>query len=59
LKPENLLLDSSKKIKIIDFGFGNTYTTDGLLDTFCGSPFYAAPEMILGQRYEGPEVDMW
>ena len=59
LKPENLLLDSEKNIKIIDFGFGQTYKSDGLLDTFCGSPFYAAPEMILGKRYEGPEVDMW
>ncbi|KAI9366096.1 kinase-like domain-containing protein [Zopfochytrium polystomum] len=59
LKPENLLLDESKRIKIIDFGFGNNYTLDGLLDTFCGSPFYAAPEMILGKKYEGPEVDMW
>ncbi|TPX31998.1 hypothetical protein SmJEL517_g04825 [Synchytrium microbalum] len=59
LKPENLLLDEKKVIKIIDFGFGNNFTTDGLLDTFCGSPFYAAPEMILGRKYEGPEVDMW
>ncbi|KAJ3333212.1 MAP/microtubule affinity-regulating kinase 3 [Blyttiomyces sp. JEL0837] len=59
LKPENLLLDERKWIKIIDFGFGNNYSIDGLLDTFCGSPFYAAPEMILGKKYEGPEVDMW
>ncbi|KAJ3092186.1 MAP/microtubule affinity-regulating kinase 4 [Quaeritorhiza haematococci] len=59
LKPENLLLDEKKCIKIIDFGFGNNFTSDGLLDTFCGSPFYAAPEMILGKKYEGPEVDMW
>ncbi|KAH9248767.1 hypothetical protein BASA81_013562 [Batrachochytrium salamandrivorans] len=59
LKPENLLLDERKCIKIIDFGFGNNFTLNGLLDTFCGSPFYAAPEMILGKKYEGPEVDMW
>ncbi|KNC99632.1 CAMK/CAMKL/MARK protein kinase [Spizellomyces punctatus DAOM BR117] len=59
LKPENLLLDETKTIKIIDFGFGNNFTMEGLLDTFCGSPFYAAPEMILGKKYEGPEVDMW
>ncbi|KAJ3323357.1 hypothetical protein HDV06_001877 [Boothiomyces sp. JEL0866] len=59
LKPENLLLDEKKNIKIIDFGFGNNFSTNGLLDTFCGSPFYAAPEMILGKKYEGPEVDMW
>jgi serine/threonine protein kinase len=59
LKPENLLLDRHKVVKIIDFGFGNTYKPNALLETFCGSPFYAAPEMILGKRYEGPEVDMW
>ncbi|KAI9348629.1 kinase-like domain-containing protein [Obelidium mucronatum] len=60
LKPENLLLDSQKVIKIIDFGFGNNYKSDGSqLDTFCGSPFYAAPEMILGKKYTGPEVDVW
>ena len=59
LKPENLLLDDKKNIKIIDFGFGNNYRSNELLDTFCGSPFYAAPEMILGKKYIGPEVDVW
>nr|KAJ3420469.1 hypothetical protein HK105_005640 [Polyrhizophydium stewartii] len=59
VKEQNLLLDDKKNIKIIDFGFGNNFTLNGLLDTFCGSPFYAAPEMILGKKYEGPEVDMW
>ncbi|KNC78184.1 CAMK/CAMKL protein kinase [Sphaeroforma arctica JP610] len=59
LKPENLLLDANNNIKIIDFGFSNTYSDDGLLDTFCGSPFYAAPEMVGGRKYCGPEVDMW
>lgn len=59
LKPENLLLDTKQSIKIIDFGFGNTIKPKGLLNTYCGSPFYAAPEMILGKPYEGPEVDLW
>jgi MAP/microtubule affinity-regulating kinase len=59
LKPENLLLDENNRIKIIDFGFGNTFHRDRLLDTYCGSPFYAAPEMIQGIRYIGPEVDIW
>eukprot|EP00158_Paraphelidium_tribonemae_P005913 Partr_v1_DN27587_c0_g1_i2_m30046 putative serine threonine-protein kinase len=59
LKPENLLLDDYGNIKIIDFGFGNTFHRDRLLDTYCGSPFYAAPEMIQGIRYIGPEVDVW
>jgi MAP/microtubule affinity-regulating kinase len=53
------LLDEKKNIKIIDFGFGNNFKLNSFLDTFCGSPFYAAPEMILGKKYEGPEVDMW
>lgn len=59
MKPENLLLDSNKNVKLIDFGFGNTFHKDRLLDTFCGSPFYAAPEMIQGIKYIGPEVDVW
>ncbi|TPX38274.1 hypothetical protein SmJEL517_g00287 [Synchytrium microbalum] len=59
LKPENLLLDAHKNIRIIDFGFGNTFHRDRFLDTYCGSPFYAAPEMIKGVRYVGPEVDVW
>lgn len=52
-------MDENKNIKIIDFGFSNTFVNHEFLETFCGSPFYAAPEMVLGQRYEGPEVDMW
>jgi serine/threonine protein kinase len=56
LKPENLLLDDGNNIKIIDFGFSNTFSETGLLDTFCGSPFYAAPEMVSGRKYLGPEV---
>ncbi|RKO93022.1 kinase-like domain-containing protein [Blyttiomyces helicus] len=59
LKPENVLIDSNKCVKIIDFGFGNTFHRDKFLSTFCGSPFYAAPEMIAGKRYVGPEVDVW
>jgi 5'-AMP-activated protein kinase catalytic alpha subunit len=59
LKPENLLIDENKNIKIIDFGFTNIYRKDTLLDTFCGSPYYAAPEMILAKKYTGPEVDVW
>lgn len=43
LKAENLLLDSDFNIKIADFGFSNNYQPDGQLDTFCGSPPYAAP----------------
>ncbi|OMJ87155.1 hypothetical protein SteCoe_11154 [Stentor coeruleus] len=59
LKPENLLLDEKNNIKIVDFGLSNTYKPDETLKTACGSPCYAAPEMIAGKRYKGIEVDIW
>ncbi|CAK6984058.1 serine/threonine-protein kinase MARK1 [Scomber scombrus] len=46
-------------IKIADFGFSNEFTLGSKLDTFCGSPPYAAPELFQGKKYEGPEVDVW
>ena len=46
---ENLLLDSNMNIKIADFGFSNEFTVGSKLDTFCGSPPYAAPELFQGQ----------
>ena len=57
LKPENLLLDFDKGIKIVDFGLSNTYKTGELLKTACGSPCYAAPEMIAGKKYDGIKID--
>lgn len=59
LKPENLLLDSKKDLKIVDFGLSNMYPNNELLSTSCGSPCYAAPEMIDGQKYQGVMVDIW
>jgi serine/threonine protein kinase len=59
LKPENLLIDSNKSIKIVDFGLSNTYKSGETLKTACGSPCYAAPEMIAGKRYHGSTVDVW
>ncbi|KAJ3087093.1 Serine/threonine-protein kinase par-1 [Quaeritorhiza haematococci] len=59
LKAENLLLDNNLNIKIADFGFSNWFDPDSKLDTFCGSPPYAAPELFQGRRYTGPEVDIW
>lgn len=59
LKPENLLLDQEGNIKLVDFGLSNTYKPGETLKTACGSPCYAAPEMIAGERYYGSRVDIW
>lgn len=62
LKPENLLLKLSPDgwvVKIVDFGLSNTHEGGKLLSTACGSPCYAAPEMIAGKSYVGPMADIW
>lgn len=59
LKPENLLLDDHLNVKIADFGLSNIMTDGNFLKTSCGSPNYAAPEVISGKLYAGPEVDVW
>jgi 5'-AMP-activated protein kinase catalytic alpha subunit len=59
LKPENILLDHHNNIKLIDFGLSNMYKHGDTLKTACGSPCYAAPEMIKGERYLGLNADIW
>ena len=59
LKPENLLLDKYLNVKIADFGLSNMMSDGEFLRTSCGSPNYAAPEVISGKLYAGPEVDIW
>ncbi|SPO37300.1 related to SNF1 - carbon catabolite derepressing ser/thr protein kinase [Pseudozyma flocculosa] len=59
LKPENLLLDEYLNVKIGDFGLSNIMTDGDFLKTSCGSPNYAAPEVISGRLYAGPEIDIW
>ncbi|CAM0135874.1 unnamed protein product [Umbelopsis sp. WA50703] len=62
LKPEkvsSLLLDDNNNVKIADFGLSNIMTDGDFLKTSCGSPNYAAPEVISGKLYAGPEVDVW
>ena len=59
LKPENLLLDDYNNIKIVDFGLSNCYKLHEKLQTACGSPCYAAPEMVAGKKYNGLQTDIW
>lgn len=59
LKPENLLLDGNAQVKIADFGLSNIMEDGAFLQTSCGSPNYAAPEVISGQMYSGQEIDIW
>lgn len=54
-----MLLDWNYNIKIVDFGLSNTYKKEELLKTACGSPCYAAPEMIANKKYSGLNVDIW
>ncbi|XP_049437950.1 NUAK family SNF1-like kinase 1 [Epinephelus fuscoguttatus] len=59
LKLENILLDQELKVKLADFGLSNHFQRGTLLQTYCGSPLYAAPEIVKGLPYQGPEVDCW
>ena len=59
LKPENVLLDDDLNVKIADFGLSNEIKDGDFLKTSCGSPNYAAPEVIRGGLYTGPEIDVW
>jgi BR serine/threonine kinase len=58
LKPENILLDQNLSLKIADFGFARFLRTN-IAETSCGSPHYAAPEVIRGQPYDGRCADVW
>ncbi|KAI0629301.1 Pkinase-domain-containing protein [Trametes polyzona] len=59
LKPENLLLDRNKNIKVADFGMAVWQGAGNMLQTACGSPHYAAPEVIMGHTYDGTASDIW
>ncbi|TMS16921.1 NUAK family SNF1-like kinase 1 [Larimichthys crocea] len=59
LKLENILLDQDLNVKLADFGLSNHFQKGTLLQTYCGSPLYAAPEIVKGLPYQGPEVDCW
>uniref|UniRef100_A0A8C1XYQ8 Si:ch211-255p10.4 n=1 Tax=Cyprinus carpio TaxID=7962 RepID=A0A8C1XYQ8_CYPCA len=59
LKPENLLLDERNNIRIADFGMASLQVGDSMLETSCGSPHYACPEVIRGEKYDGRRADVW
>lgn len=59
LKPENILLDQLRNVKVADFGLANLMCSSRILDTSCGSPHYASPEIILGRPYDGKCTDVW
>ena len=59
LKPENILLDNRRNIKLADFGMAALQPKDKWLNTSCGSPHYAAPEIIMGHKYRGDKADIW
>lgn len=59
LKPENLLLDASLNVKLADFGMAALESNGKLLETSCGLPHYAAPEIVSGLKYHGAASDVW
>ncbi|KAF2842520.1 Pkinase-domain-containing protein [Patellaria atrata CBS 101060] len=59
LKIENILISKTGDIKIIDFGLSNLFSPRSHLKTFCGSLYFAAPELLQAKQYTGPEVDIW
>lgn len=59
LKIENIMINQKGDIKIIDFGLSNLYMPKNLLKTYCGSLYFAAPELLSAKPYVGPEVDVW
>lgn len=59
LKIENIMINEKGDVKIIDFGLSNLYSPKNLLKTYCGSLYFAAPELLSAKPYIGPEVDIW
>ncbi|XP_067852586.1 testis-specific serine/threonine-protein kinase 5-like [Heptranchias perlo] len=59
LKCENILLDERGSIKLTDFGLATKCSRNGLMNTFCGSMPYTAPEILQGQKYKGEHADIW
>lgn len=59
MKIENILISRTGHVKIIDFGLSNLFSPGSPLSTFCGSLYFAAPELLNGKAYNGPAADVW
>ncbi|KAF9120587.1 hypothetical protein BGW39_011254 [Mortierella sp. 14UC] len=59
IKPANILITTTGRVMLIDFGLGNTFSPRSRLHTICGSLPYYSPEIARGSSYMGPEVDIW
>ena len=59
IKPENILLTEKLDAKLTDFGLSRHFKKNELLNSSCGSPIYAAPEMLEGKSYDGTKIDIW
>ena len=60
VKLENLLLDKNKRrVMLVDFGLSAVFQPGKKLTVHCGSPSYAAPEIVSRKPYDGPPVDVW
>ena len=59
IKPENILLNEYGDAKLSDFGLSTKFERGKLLEKACGSPLYAAPEMLTGKKYDGTKIDIW
>ncbi|KAG0247327.1 MAP microtubule affinity-regulating kinase 1 [Mortierella polycephala] len=59
IKPANILITTTGKVMLIDFGLGNTFSYRSRLNTICGSLPYYSPEIARGTNYTGPEIDIW
>ena len=59
LKLDNILVDSSKTVKIIDFGFSLKAALHEKLTIFCGTPHYMDPDLVRKVPYSGQAADVW
>ncbi|CAB3239719.1 unnamed protein product [Arctia plantaginis] len=59
IKDENVIIDNKFHVKLIDFGSATFMSKDTLFSTFYGTTEYCSPEVLAGNKYAGPELEMW